>query len=109
MGTQKSIPKASKNEEAVAVDLSTKNAMLMASNRIIKNIKQSPKSATEFENRWKALRDDHEKQRELLATLVQSEDSDTKDIPTIFKSSLSGEILYEILYNITVYASAENL
>lgn len=64
----------------------------------VKSKSTPPASALEFENRWKALMGHDVRRRELLSTLVPTGNVSARDsMRALFKSSMSGEMLFEIL------------
>ena len=87
--------------EDVARSISSKAAATAPVGIALQRVKSKstpPASALEFENRWKALMGHDVGRRELLSTLVPTGNVSARDsMRALFKSSMSGEMLFEIL------------
>ena len=69
-----------------------------------------PSSSLEFENRWRALSGDEAARRELLSTLIDPAGGAAPGdaMRSLFKSSLSGDTLFDLLDVIVGSIAAEN-
>lgn len=76
-------------------------------------VHRSPlKTALEFESRWRSCGSNCSAKRAILSLLLTEDQngalSGTRSIPTLFKSSLSGEMLFQILQTLMVSISDNN-